>query len=84
MKFRWIATVLILALGLAAGGSTYFCLRKPMPVACAGENASLLWLRMDFNLPADKMARIAQMHGAESQDRYFNSCFAEFSLLHGF
>jgi len=64
MKFRWIATVLILALGLAAGGSTYFCLRKPMPVACAGENASLLWLRMDFNLPADKMARIAQMHGA--------------------
>lgn len=64
MKFRWIAAVLILSLGLVAGGSTYMCLRKPVPVAPAGEDASLLWLRTDFNLPADKMARISQMHGA--------------------
>lgn len=64
MKFRWMAAVLIAALGLVAGGSTYFWLRKPMPEACAGEDASLLWLRTDFKLPADKMARIAQMHAA--------------------
>ncbi|MFT3868693.1 MAG: hypothetical protein QM715_09350 [Nibricoccus sp.] len=64
MKFRWIAAFLIFALGLVAGGSTYLCFRKPLPVASAGEDASLLWLRSDFNLPADKMARIAQLHEA--------------------
>lgn len=64
MKFRWIAAVLIVALGLMAGGSTYLCLHKPMPVAKAGEDASLLWLRTDFNLSAEKMAQITQMHEA--------------------
>ena len=64
MKFRWIAAVLIVTLGLVAGGSTYLCLREPMPVAAAGENADLLWLRCEFALPAEKMANIAQMHAA--------------------
>jgi hypothetical protein len=64
MKFRWMAALLIVALGLVAGGSTYLCLREPIPVAAAGENADLLWLRCEFALPAEKMVRIAEMHTA--------------------
>ena len=64
MKFRWIAAVLIVALALSAGGLSYVCMREPMPQCAEGEDASLLWLRVEFKLPADKMARIAQMHEA--------------------
>lgn len=64
MKFRWIATVVILALALGSGCLAYICLRKPMPAVTTGEDASLLWLRYEFKLPSDKMARIEKMHAA--------------------
>lgn len=64
MKFRWIAAALIVALALSAGVLSYVCLREPMPVVGAGEDDALLWLRCEFKLPAEKMARIAQMHEA--------------------
>ncbi|MBK9991015.1 MAG: hypothetical protein IPP19_09840 [Verrucomicrobia bacterium] len=64
MKFRWIAAALIVALALSAGVLSYVCLREPMPVAAPGEDDALLWLRCEFKLPAEKMARIAQMHEA--------------------
>lgn len=63
-KFRWIAAALIFALALAAGCLAYVCLRMPMPEAAAGEDDSLLWLRVEFKLPAEKMSRIEQMHSA--------------------
>ncbi|MFT3783192.1 MAG: hypothetical protein QM790_14380 [Nibricoccus sp.] len=62
MKFRWIAAAVIIALALGAGCLAYVCMREPMPKMAAGEDESLLWLRVEFKLPAEKMARIAQMH----------------------
>ena len=64
MKFRWISAVLIVALALSAGGLSYVCMREPMPLCVDGEDSALLWLRVEFKLPAEKMARIAQMHEA--------------------
>jgi uncharacterized membrane protein len=64
MKFRWIAAALIVALALGAGCIAYVCMRDPMPEVAAGENDALLWLRHEFKLPAEKMARIEQMHEA--------------------
>ncbi len=64
MKFRWIAAAIIVALALGAGGFSYICLREPMPQCAEGEDEALLWLRCEFKLPAEKMARIAQMHEA--------------------
>lgn len=62
MKFRWIATALIGALALGAGCLSYVCLRQPMPLAAAGEDDALLWLRCEFKISPEKMTRIAQMH----------------------
>ena len=39
-------------------------MREPLPQAAGGEDDSLLWLRAEFKLPAEKMERIAQMHSA--------------------
>lgn len=64
MKFRWIAAALIVALALSAGVLSYVCMREPMPQCAEGEDAALLWLRVEFKLPAEKMSRIAQMHEA--------------------
>jgi hypothetical protein len=64
MKFRWIAAALIVVIALSAGGLSYVCLREPMPQCAEGEDAALLWLRVEFKLPAGKMTRIAQMSEA--------------------
>jgi hypothetical protein len=69
MKFRWIAAALIVALALSAGGLSYVCMREPMPQCAPGEDEALLWLRSEFKLSSEKMARIAQMHEA-----YQGSC----------
>jgi hypothetical protein len=64
MKFRWIAAILIIALALGAGCIAYVCMREPMPEVAANDGDALLWLRHEFKLPADKMARIEKMHDA--------------------
>lgn len=64
MKFRWIAAALIAALALGAGCIAYVCQRETMPKAAADDGDALLWLRHEFKLPADKMARIEKMHAA--------------------
>lgn len=64
MKFRWIAGLLIVALALGAGCIAYVCIREPMPEVASNNADSLLWLRHEFKLPPDKMARIEKMHDA--------------------
>jgi hypothetical protein len=64
MKFRWITAILIVALAVGAGCIVYVCMREPMPKAAADDGDALLWLRHEFKLPADKMARIEKLHDA--------------------
>lgn len=64
MNFRWIAATLVLVLALSAGGITYLCLREPLPEAAAQNDDALLWLRHEFQLPAERMARIESLHDA--------------------
>jgi hypothetical protein len=64
MKFRWIAAALVAVLALAAGCVAYLCVRDPLPAVASAHGDALLWLRHEFNLPPDKMARIEAMHAA--------------------
>ncbi len=64
MKFRWIAAALIAVFALVTGCITYLCLREPLVTAAASRDDALLWLRHEFRLSPEKMARIESMHGA--------------------
>jgi hypothetical protein len=64
MKFRALTTALVLTLALAAGWIAYACLRETPPTLVARDDDALLWLRHEFNLSGDKLARIEKMHAA--------------------
>ena len=62
MKFRALTTVLVLTLALAAGWIAYACLRETPPALATRDDDALLWLRREFKLSGEKLARIEKMH----------------------
>jgi hypothetical protein len=64
MNFRWLTTGLVIVLAATAGCISYLCLRDPLPDSAAREDDALLWLRHEFKIPGEKMARIEAMHSA--------------------
>lgn len=62
MKFSVLTAALIVAVSIAAGTGTYLCCRPALPAVQDADNDSLTWLRMDFDLDADRMAAIETMH----------------------
>jgi hypothetical protein len=62
VTYRSIAAAVIVALASTAGGIAYVWVREPTPALAAGESDALLWLRQEFKLSADTLARIEKMH----------------------
>lgn len=62
MTFRGKALGLIFLLAGAVGGATYFSLRAPMPKAAPDD--ALTWVRYEFALSGEQMARIERLHAA--------------------
>jgi hypothetical protein len=60
MRFVWIASVLVVAIAAAAGAVTYAWLR-PVTALESGDD-SLQWLRREFALSPDQLARIERVH----------------------
>jgi hypothetical protein len=65
MKFRALTTALVLFLAAAAGWIAYACLREsPRELTAGNHDDALLWLRSEFKLSGEKLARIEAMHAA--------------------
>ncbi len=62
MNHRSIAIAVILALACAVGGAAYVWVRPPQPGSTVAADDALLWLRQEFTLSADTLARIEAMH----------------------
>jgi hypothetical protein len=62
VNHRSIAAAVVIALTCAAGGIAYVWVREPLPASATGESDALLWLRREFKLSADTLARIEKMH----------------------
>jgi hypothetical protein len=62
MSYRWITATAIIAVGLIVGCVTYFCFHRPMPDAEAHSHDSLMWVRQEFKISGDKLARVEKMH----------------------
>ncbi|MBW8780670.1 MAG: hypothetical protein JF599_02110 [Verrucomicrobia bacterium] len=64
MKFVGITALLVALLAFSAGTVSYVCCRRLPPEAAAPGDDALLWLRSEFRLSPDQMARIEAMHAA--------------------
>ncbi len=64
MSYRWITAGAILAVGLVTGCLTYFCFHRPMPDGGGHSHDSLMWVREEFKLSGEKLARVEKMHEA--------------------
>lgn len=65
MKFRALTTTLVLFLAVTAGAIAYVCLREsPAKLTARDHDDALLWLRSEFELSGEKLARIEAMHAA--------------------
>lgn len=64
MSYRWITAGAILAIALVAGCLTYFCFHRPMQDAETHGHDSLMWVRQEFKLGGEQLARVETMHEA--------------------
>lgn len=66
MNYRWITAGAILAVALLAGGFSYFCFHHTMSMSGlhGREHDSLMWVRHEFKLSGEKLARVEAMHEA--------------------
>lgn len=66
MNRRWmIVGVAIVALALLAGGVSYRCFQRAIPTAAdTPEHDALAWVRQEFGLAGEKLARVEAMHAA--------------------
>jgi hypothetical protein len=62
MSYRWITAGVIAVIALAAGCLAYICFHRPFPDSSAHAHDSLAWVREEFKLPPEKMARVEAMH----------------------
>lgn len=64
MNYRWITAGVIAVLALVAGCLSYSCIHPSMPRVAGTEGDALVWVRQEFNLSGERLARIEAMHAA--------------------
>lgn len=66
MNYRRITAGAILAVALLAGGFSYFCFHYTLSMSGlhVREHDSLLWVRQEFKLSGEKLARVEALHQA--------------------
>ncbi len=64
MKYVWATIACVLGLAALAAGVTYYCMRAEAPVVEEHSGDSLVWLRHEFELTPEQMARIEKLHAA--------------------
>jgi hypothetical protein len=62
MSYRWITAGVVTVVALAAGCLAYVCFHRPLPASAAQAHDSLAWVREEFKLSPEKMARVEAMH----------------------
>ncbi|MDX2264087.1 MAG: hypothetical protein NW215_03845, partial [Hyphomicrobiales bacterium] len=64
MNYRWITAGAIIALALLAGGASYLCFHHTMSVSPGQNHDSLMWVRHEFKLSGEKLAKVEALHEA--------------------
>ncbi len=64
MNYRWITAGAIIALALLAGGASYLCFHHTMSVSAGQGHDSLMWVRHEFKLSGEKLAKVEALHEA--------------------
>jgi hypothetical protein len=64
MNYRWITAGAIIALALLAGGSSYLCFHHTMSMSSGQNHDSLMWVRHEFKLSGEKLAKVEALHEA--------------------
>lgn len=64
MNYRWITAGAIIALALLAGGSSYLCFHHTMSVSSEQNDDGLMWVRHEFKLSGEKLAKVEALHEA--------------------
>lgn len=67
MNYRWITAGAIIALALLAAGSSYLCFHRTMSVSGGQSHDSLMWVRHEFNLSGEKLAKVEALHESYSE-----------------
>ncbi len=62
MKYVWITLAGVLALAVIAAGVTYYCMRGDSLATADHDADSLLWLRHEFALTPEQLAKIEKLH----------------------
>lgn len=64
MNYRWITAGAIIALALLAGGLSYLCFHHTLAVSSEQDHDGLTWVRHEFKLSGEKLARVEALHEA--------------------
>ena len=64
MNYRWITAGVIAVLALAAGCLAYVCLERASPKTAGADHDALGWVRHEFNLSGETLARVEALHQA--------------------
>lgn len=64
MNYRWITALAVVALGVLAGGASYLCFHHTMSVSAGQSHDSLMWVRHEFKLSGEKLAKVEALHEA--------------------
>ncbi|MFA6960668.1 MAG: hypothetical protein WC205_07965 [Opitutaceae bacterium] len=64
MNYRWITALAVVALGVLAGGASYLCFHHTMSMSSGQNHDSLMWVRHEFKLSGEKLAKVEALHEA--------------------
>lgn len=64
MNYRWITAGAIVALAILAGGASYLCFHHTMSVSAGQSHDSLMWVRHEFKLSGERLAKVEALHEA--------------------
>lgn len=62
MKYIWTTVAVVLGLAALAASMTYHCVRGDMQTMTEHDRDSLQWLRHEFKLTPEQIARIEKLH----------------------
>lgn len=64
MNYRWITAGAIIALATLAGVASYLCFHHTMSVSAEQNHDSLMWVRHEFKLSGERLAKVESLHEA--------------------
>lgn len=62
MKYLWVTAALVVGLAALAAGVTFRCVRGDAHAVARHDDDSLMWLRHEFALSAEQIAKIEKLH----------------------